>query len=147
MWWQLSPQLLTVDVSRDLSGSCDCHLWLSTVQNLSQISQCHCLFHLLFLLWMSFTDSRRSCIRHLIAVFMQSQRPMSSSEGEAAPAGPVQEPSDRWLGAKGPGHINVAVQYTVSGDGDISSSWEVDTSKAIPSKLPMFMYRCRDICC
>ncbi len=72
---------------------------------------------------------------------------MSSSEGEAAPAGPVQEPSDRWLGAKGPGHINVAVQYTVSGDGDISSSWEVDTSKAIPSKLPMFMYRYRDICC
>lgn len=74
---------------------------------------------------------------------MQSQRPMSSSEGEAAPAGPVQEPSDRWLGGKGPGHINVAVQYTVSGDGDISSSWEVDTSKAIPSKLPMFMYRYR----
>lgn len=72
---------------------------------------------------------------------------MSSSEGEATPAGPVQEPSDRWLGAKGPGHINVAVQYTVSGDGDISSSWEVDTSKAIPSKLPMFMYRYRDICC
>ncbi|KAA6422205.1 MAG: hydrolyzing O-glycosyl compounds [Trebouxia sp. A1-2] len=71
----------------------------------------------------------------------ESQRPMSSSEGEAAPVGPVQEPSDRWLGAKGPGHINVAVQYTVSGDGDISSSWEVDTSKAIPSKLPMFMYR------
>ncbi len=68
---------------------------------------------------------------------------MSSSEGEATPAGPVQEPSDRWLGAKGPGHISVAVQYTVSGDGDISSSWEVDTSKAIPSKLPMFMYRCR----
>lgn len=78
---------------------------------------------------------------------MQSQRPVSSSEGEAAPTGPVQEPSDRWLGAKGPGHIDVAVQYTVSGDGDISSSWEVDTSKAIPSKLPMFMYRCKDICC
>ena len=72
---------------------------------------------------------------------------MSSSEGEATPAGPVQEPSDRWLGAKGPGHIDVAVQYTVSGDGDISSSWEVDTSKAMPSKLPMFMYRYRDVCC
>ncbi len=72
---------------------------------------------------------------------------MSSSEGEAATAGPAQEPSDRWLGAKGPGHIKVAVQYTVSGDGDISSSWEVDTSKAVPSKLPMFMYRYRDICC
>ena len=72
---------------------------------------------------------------------------MSSSEGEATPAGPVQEPSDRWLGAKGPGHIDVAVQYTVSGDGDISSSWEVDASKAMPSKLPMFMYRYRDVRC
>lgn len=72
---------------------------------------------------------------------MQSQRPMSSSEGQEAPSGPVQEPSDRWLGAKGPGHIDVAAQYTIRGNGDISTSWQVDTTKAIPSKLPMFMYR------
>ncbi len=82
--------------------------------------------------------------RKTLLCMLQSQRPMSSSEGQAAPAGPVQEPSDRWLGAKGPGHIHVAVQYLLRGNGDISSSWEVDTSKAIPSKLPMFIYRCAD---
>ena len=66
---------------------------------------------------------------------------MSSSEEQGTPAGPTQDPSDRWLGAKGPGHIDVAVQYNVKGNGDISSKWDVDTSKALPSKLPMFMYR------
>ena len=66
---------------------------------------------------------------------------MSSSEEEADSDSPAEEASDRWLGAKGPGKVDVAVQYKVSGSGDISSSWEMDTSKAIPSKLPMFMYR------
>ena len=66
---------------------------------------------------------------------------MSSSEGQDAPTGPVQEASDRWLGAKGPGHIDVGVQYTIRGNGDITSAWQMDTSHAIPSKLPMFMYR------
>ena len=66
---------------------------------------------------------------------------MSSSEGEAAPAGPVKDPSDRWLGAKGPGRVEVAVRYKLQGNGVISSSWEVDGTKAIPSNLPMFMYR------
>ena len=65
----------------------------------------------------------------------------SSEEQEGGQGGPVQEPTDRWLGAKGPGHIDVGVQYTIQGNGDISTSWQVDASKAIPSKLPMFMYR------
>lgn len=66
---------------------------------------------------------------------------MSSSEGQDAPGVPVQEPTDRWLGGRGPGHIDVGVQYTIRGNGDITTSWQVDASKAIPSKLPMFMYR------
>ena len=67
---------------------------------------------------------------------------MSSSEEQEGPQGrPAQEPTDRWLGARGPGHIDVGVQYIIQGNGDISTSWQVDASKAIPSKLPMFMYR------
>lgn len=66
---------------------------------------------------------------------------MSSSEEEGTSKSPVQEPSDRWLGAKGPGHINVGVQYTIRPDGGISSKWDVDATHALPSKLPMFMYR------
>ena len=67
---------------------------------------------------------------------------MTSSEEQEGPQGkPVQEPTDRWLGGRGPGNIDVGVQYTITGNGDISTSWQVDTSKAIPSKLPMFMYR------
>ena len=87
-------------------------------------------------MWLSANSTQMSsCGR------VQSQRPMSSSEEQGSPAGPTQEPSDRWLGAKGPGHIGVAVQYNVKGNGDISSKWDVDASKALPSKLPMFMYR------
>ncbi|KAL3153868.1 hypothetical protein ABBQ32_013441 [Trebouxia sp. C0010 RCD-2024] len=71
----------------------------------------------------------------------ESQRPMSSSEEQEAPGVPLQEPTDRWLGARGPGHIDVGVQYIIRGSGDITTSWQLDTSKAIPSKLPMFMYR------
>ena len=66
---------------------------------------------------------------------------MSSSEDQGSSAGPSQEPSDRWLGAKGPGKIDLAVQYNVRPDGEISSKWDVDATKALPSKLPMFMYR------
>lgn len=66
---------------------------------------------------------------------------MSSSEEQEAPGVPLQEPTDRWLGGRGLGHIDVGVQYTIRGNGDITTSWQVDTSKAIPSKLPMFMYR------
>ena len=65
----------------------------------------------------------------------------SSEEQEGGEGQPAQEPTDRWLGGKGPGHIDVGVQYTIQGNGDISTSWQVDASKAIPSKLPMFMYR------
>ena len=65
----------------------------------------------------------------------------SSEEQEGVQGRPAQEPTDRWLGGKGPGHIDVGVQYTIQGNGDISTSWQVDASKAIPSKLPMFMYR------
>ena len=87
-------------------------------------------------------DEAHACLPDQDLAVLQSQRPMSSSEGQEAPAGPVQEPSDRWLGARGPGQVEVGVQYTIRGNGDITSSWQVDTTKAIPSKLPPFMYRC-----
>lgn len=66
---------------------------------------------------------------------------MSSSEGQGTPAGPAQEPNDRWLGSKGPGQIDVGVKYTVRGNGELETDWDVDTCKALPSPLPMFLYR------
>ena len=66
---------------------------------------------------------------------------MIYSEEQGSSASPSQEASDRWLGAKGPGQIDLAVQYNVKPDGDISSKWDVDATKALPSQLPMFMYR------
>lgn len=76
-----------------------------------------------------------------IGVVLQSQRPMSNTEGQGAPEGPVQEPNDRWLGSKGPGQIDVGVKYTVRGNGELETDWDVDARKALPSPLPMFIYR------
>lgn len=49
----------------------------------------------------------------------------SSEEQEGAQGKPTQEPTDRWLGARGPGHIDVGVQYTIQSNGEIGTSWQV----------------------
>ena len=62
---------------------------------------------------------------------------MSSTEGD----GPPQEANDRWLGSKGLGQVEVGVKYTVRGNGEVTTKWDVDTRKATPSPLPNLLYR------
>lgn len=65
---------------------------------------------------------------------------MSAPTPEQILSDEVKEPVDPLLGIKGEAEIHVEVVYDIHPDGRIDTAWFVDTSKAQPSVLPMWMY-------